>query len=50
MFAEGYCLVGLWADAAVENALRFLGQIVDGLKKKVEISEAEGPRWGKCEC
>ena len=33
------CLVGVRADAAVENALRFLGQIMDGLKEEVEIPE-----------
>ncbi len=38
------CLDGIRTDAAVENALRFLGQFVDGPKEKVEISEEEGGR------
>ena len=33
------CLVGVRADAAVENTLWFLGEFVDGPKKKVEIPE-----------
>ncbi len=36
------CLVSVRADTAVENVLRFLGQIADGLEKEVEISEEMG--------
>ncbi len=33
------CLIGVRADAAVENGLGLLGQIVDGLEEEVEIPE-----------
>jgi hypothetical protein len=38
------CLVGVRADAPVENGLGLLGQIVDGLEEEVEIPEEEGVR------